>query len=61
MSRLSEFRTACLDYLEGETTAVPSLEGMTPREKRRAREWLENLILCRELGPLMIPRGAGRP
>jgi hypothetical protein len=52
MGRVHEFRTACLDYLEADEPdepPVPSLDGLTEAEIRKARAWLESLAECRRI------------
>jgi hypothetical protein len=48
MNHLHRFRDECLSHLEGETDAVPSLDGMTPQERDRARRWLADLCRTRD-------------
>jgi len=49
--KFGDFISACLDHLDGETTQVPTLDGMTDAEIRKCRWWLESLIQWRNLGP----------
>jgi hypothetical protein len=53
MDRLHRFRDECLSHLEGETDAVPSLDGMTPQERERGRRWLRDLGRSRDLYELV--------
>lgn len=60
MDRLHRFADECLSHLEGETAEIPSLDGMSPEERDRARRWLERLCRSRDLYDLvqgMLDRG----
>jgi len=48
MDRYACFVTACLDYLDGETAEIPSLEGLTPEERARGKSWLRRLGQSRD-------------
>ena len=64
---LETFICACLDWLEaqggpgtgGAAVSVPSLEGLTPREVRRARLWLTQLGEARKF-PMRVEGVDGR-
>ena len=51
--KIGDFIIACLSHLEGETDEVPTLDGMIPEERRRARRWLEHLAETRDAVDLM--------
>lgn len=48
---LREFRAAYLDYVEGERSDKPSMDGLSRRDQRRASSWIASLDAARGVDP----------
>ena len=48
---LSDFRSAYLDYLEGERPVAPLIDGLTGKERRAAEAFVESITTARGIDP----------